>query len=180
MVSLRSQIAQKVLGYFLLHENAQLYVNELARRLEVDGGNLSRKLSELEGEGLLKSRVRGNERFYAVNPSYPLLQEYKKIILKTVGLEHLLRQALLRVRGIQAAYLFGSYAQNRMDASSDIDLLVVGAHSTIDLQRSIATVRKSVDREINLVSMSPEEYRGNKRKHPLLRSIRETERIRLR
>lgn len=172
MIGLRSKITQKVLGYFMLHEEAELYVNEMARRLDVDAGNLVRKLKSLEREGILKSRERGRERYYSPNKSYALYREYRRIILKTVGLEHLLKEALLQVRGIQAACLFGSYARNRMDPSSDIDLLLMGTHSTVDAQRKIASVKKSVDREINVVSMSPEEYRGGHGTHPLLKSIR--------
>lgn len=179
MISLRSKLTQKLLGYLMLHEEAELYVNEMARRLDVDPGNLIRKLKALEKEGLLKSRVRGKERYYSLNPSYPLFKEYKRIILKTVGLEHLLRETVRKVKGVQAAFLFGSYARNQMDSSSDIDLLLVGTHDIIDVQRKIAPVKKSVDREINVVSMGPEEYKGGRGSHLLLNSIRRTKCIQL-
>jgi predicted nucleotidyltransferase len=171
LISLRSKITQRVLGYFMLHETAQIYVNEMARRLDLDPGNLTRKLKELEEEGILKSDLRGKQRYYALNTTHPLFKEYKRIILKTVGLEHLLKEALLKVPGIQTACLFGSYARNRMDSASDIDLLIVGTHDTVEVQRKIASIQKSVDREINVVSMSPREYRNPKKKHPLLQAI---------
>lgn len=175
----RSKITQKVLSYLLLHEEAELYINEMARRLAVDAGNLIRKLRELEAEGILKSRQRGKERYYSLNAAYPLLQEYKRIILKTVGVEHLLRQALPKIQGIQTACLFGSYAQDRMGASSDIDLLLVGTHDTVDAQREIARVKRSVDRGINVISMSPQEYKAGQGKHPLLKAMRRARSIQL-
>lgn len=179
MFSLRSKITQRVLSHFMLHEGAELYVNEMARRLEVDAGNLLRKLKGLEAEGILKSRVRGKERYYSLNRVYPLLKEYRKIILKTVGLEHLLGEALREVEGIQTALLFGSYARDRMDASSDIDLLLVGMHNAVDAQRKVASVQRSVDREINVINMGPDEYRRGQGKHPLLKSIRSNPSIQL-
>lgn len=179
MISLRSQMTQKVLGYLMLHEYSELYVNEMARRLEVDPGNLIRKLKELEKEGLLKSRTRGKERYFSLNTSYALFKEYKKIILKTVGLEHLLKEAIRKVKGVQAAWLFGSYASDKMDASSDVDLLLVGTHDTVDAQRKIAPIQKSTDREINVVSMSPKEYQRGRGSHPLLQSIRKSRHIQL-
>ncbi|MBI3616403.1 MAG: nucleotidyltransferase domain-containing protein [Candidatus Omnitrophica bacterium] len=171
MVNLRSEIAQKVLGHFFLQESSQLYVNEMCRRFGVDRGNLIRKLKELEGEKILKSEWQGNQRYYRLNPSFPLLQEYKKIVLKTVGLEAFLREALGKVRGIRSAVLFGSYAGNRMNLSSDLDLLVVGDHSTVDLQRQVALLQRKIDREMNVVSLSPAEYEKKKRSDPLIRSI---------
>ena len=173
MISLRSQITQAVLGYFMLHESAELYINEMARRFSLDDGNLTRKLKELEEEGILRSESKGKERYYSLNPSFPLLKEYKKLILKTVGFEHLLKEALLEVQGIQHAILFGSYASDKMNASSDLDLLVIGKHDTIALQRKIAELQKTMGREINVISMSEEEYKRKRRTHPLLKSIRQ-------
>ena len=85
MLSLRSKIAQAVLGYFMLHEGTELYVHEMARRLSLNQGNLDRKLKQLEKEGILKSELRGKERYYSLNTSFPLLKEYKRIVLKTIG-----------------------------------------------------------------------------------------------
>jgi len=56
LISIKSKITKSVLSYFMLHEGAEMYVNELARRFNLDNGNLSRKLNDLEIEGLLKSR----------------------------------------------------------------------------------------------------------------------------
>ena len=177
MISLRSDITQKVLGYFMLHETANLYINEMARRLSVDDGNLTRKLKELEQEGIFKSELKGKERYYSLNRSFPLLKEYKKIILKTVGFEHTLKESLREVKGLKQAIIFGSYAENKMDASSDIDLLAVGDHDTIDLQRKVSALKKTLDREINIISMSESEYQRKKKVHPLLKSIQQKKKI---
>ena len=177
MLSLRSKITQKILGHFVLEEESEMYLNEMCRRFGVDRGNLVRKLRELEKEGVLRSDWKGNQRYYRLNPAFALLKEYKKIILKTVGFEHLLRQALRRIRGVKKAVLFGSYARDRMDPSSDLDLLVVGNHDTIDLQREIARLQKEVGREINVISMGSAEYERKGRGDPLLRSILQRERV---
>ena len=179
MISLKSKITQAALGYYMFHEQAELYVNEMARLLSLNQGNLDRKLKELEKEGLLKSEIRGRERYYSLNPTFPLLQEYKKIILKTVGFEQNLKHLLQDVKGLTHAYLFGSYAQNKMDLSSDIDLLVIGNHSSIDLQKKIAEIQKSMSREINIVNMSPREYEEKQKKDPFLKSILRKKKIQL-
>lgn len=176
MLNLASKIAQKVLSYFALHEGAELYVNEMARRLSVDQGNLDRKLKSLEKEGLLKSELKGRERYYSLNPSFPLLKEYKTIIKKTVGFEHLLRESLKEIKGLKAAWIFGSYAEDKMDSASDIDLLAIGHHDTIALQRKIAEIQKTMMREINVVSMTPDEYR-TKKNDPFFRTIEKGKKI---
>lgn len=179
MIGLKSTITQEVLAYYFLHEHASLYVNEIARRLGLDSGNLARKLVELEKEGLLHSEFRGRQRYYGLNSSFPFLNEYKKIVLKTVGFERTLREALKKVDNLREAYLFGSYAQNKLDASSDVDLLAIGNHKPLELQKVIAALQKKVDREINVITLTPEDYQKRRTKDPLMKSILQKTRIAL-
>jgi len=171
MLSLRSKISQKVLNYFMLQQGAERYVSDLARTIQVENGNLTRKLIELEKEGILKSHWQGNQRYYSLNNHFSLLKEYKSIVLKTLGLEQILKDSLSKISGIKKAIIFGSYAQDKMDSHSDIDLLVVGNHSTVGLQKAIADVQKTIQREINAVSMSLQEYAKKKGSDPFLKSI---------
>ena len=90
MISLRSQWTSKLLTYLFLHETESYYVNELARILGCDRGNLVRKLNELAKEGLLKSEFRGNQKYYSINKSFPLRKEYRAMLQKTFGLEEIL------------------------------------------------------------------------------------------
>lgn len=170
MISLRSKVTQSVLNYFFLNPSERRYVNELARLLSVDLKNLHLKLKELEREGLLKSEFIGKERHFSLQKSHPLLKEYRKIFLQTVGFEKRLRDTFHRLPGVEEAYLFGSYAKNRMDAASDIDLLVIGSHSSIALQKITSAFQKSSGREINAISMTRGEFL-KKRKSGFLKNI---------
>ncbi len=168
---LRSKITQAVLSYFFLQEDKAMYVNEIARRLNLNRGNLVRKLKELEVEGILRSKWQGNQLYYSLNSEFPLIKEYKNIICKTVGLEHILRERLKGLSEIKKVFIFGSYADDKMDISSDIDLLVVGDQDTIELHKMIAQVQKITDRAINTVSMSLEEFEKKKITEPFLKNI---------
>lgn len=172
MISLRSKITREILNYFYLHSQEELYVNELVRKFNADKRNLVKKLHELEAEGILKSRSRANIKLYSINRDYPLYKEYERIILKTVGLEKRVRDLLASVSGIEEGYIFGSYAEGKMEAHSDIDLLIVGEHSGLSLQRKLAQLQREMDREINVVNMNKSEYRKRlKHKDPFLTEI---------
>ncbi len=137
---------------------AKPYVNKLAVILDIDLRNLYRKLKELEKEGILKSTFEGRERYFSLNQSYPYLKEYRTIFLKTFGLERTLKEKLSHIKGVGSVYIFGSYAKNTMNVSSDIDLLVVGEHSIIELQREINSIQKAVNREINVINIGIQEF----------------------
>lgn len=180
MISLRSTITKKLLGYFFINPQDSLYVNELARKLKVDKRNLVKKIRELELEGVLESKARGNLKLYSIDRDYPLYEEYRKIFVKTIGIEQQLRQALSSVKGVKNAYLYGSYAQDKMDVHSDIDMLVIGSYDMVLLQRKINKLQKEYSREINIVHMGLREfYQRQKKKDPFLSAILTRKHIRL-
>ena len=164
MLLFKSKITQRVLNYYFVNSDKKHYINELARILKVDPKNLFRKLQELEEEGLLLSEVLGRQKYYFLNNSFYLLKEYKVIFNKTFGLEGLLQKIVSSNNDISEAYIFGSYAKNKMDSFSDIDVLLVGNFSSIEMTKKISQIEKTIGREINLLSFSSEEYSKRKNK----------------
>lgn len=172
MLLLSSNITKKLLNYYFLNPKESLFVNELSRKLDLDKRNLCKKLNELGKEGILISQYRGNQRFYSINEKYPLYNEYKKIVFKTIGIENKLKDILKHIHGIDAIYLYGSYVRDKMDAHSDIDLLVLGNHNILTLQRQINKLQKEIGREINVVNMDDKEFKNRKRKRdPFIQTI---------
>jgi predicted nucleotidyltransferase len=180
MISLRSKVAIKLLDYYFLNPEAQVYINELARILELDPKNTETKLKELEKEGLFKSEFRGKQRYFFLAKDNPVLEHYRQIFLKTHGIEKRLSDMINNIKGLKEAYLFGSYASNKMDSSSDIDLLAIGTHSVLELQRVIAKLQKDTGREFNVTNLSMKEFEAKKKnKDPFISSIFKTKIIRL-
>jgi len=180
MFTLNSKVTKKLLGYFYLHEHQSLYVNEMERQFGVDKRNLVKKLRELSAQGILVNEKKGKEIYYALNKKYPLFAEYRKIILKTYGIENDIKEILRRVKGIEEAYIFGSYAKNKMDAHSDIDVLVIGDADTLVLQKKVAALQSGLEREINLVNIDRNDL--NKRvagKDPFITEIMRGDKIKL-
>ena len=59
-----------------------------------------------------------------------------------------------------------------MDTHSDIDLLVIGNHKILPLQRQINKLQKEIDREINITHMDKREFLKRKREEdPFLKTI---------
>lgn len=179
MISLRSEVTQKVLNLLFLNPRETFFVNELERRLGVDKRNLVKKLRELESAGLLKSEMRGDLKLYRINAEFPLYQEYERIVLRTVGLEERLRQVIRSISGIKEAYIFGSYARDRLDVHSDLDLLVVGSHRIAHFQKKIMPLQREIGRDINAVHMNEAEFRTKRATDSFLISMFRGETIRL-
>lgn len=180
MISLRSKVAIKLLDYYFLNPDSQHYINELARILELDPKNTETKLKEFEKEGFFKSEFRGKERYFFLVKNNPVLEHYRQIFLKTHGIEKRLKDMISNIKGLKEVYIFGSYAANKMDSSSDIDILAIGSHSVLELQRLIAKIQKDTGREFNVANLSPKEFEAKKKdKDPFIKSVFDTKTIRL-
>lgn len=180
MISLRSKVTIKLLDYYFLNPDAQHYINEVARILELDPKNTETKLKEFEKEGLFKSEFRGKERYFFLAKDNPILEHYRQIFLKTHGIEKKLKDMLLLIKGLKEAYIFGSYASDKMNSSSDIDVLAIGSHSVLELQKVITKLQKDTGREFNVMNLNPKEFAvKRKNKDPFINGIFKTKIIRL-
>jgi predicted nucleotidyltransferase len=89
-------------------------------------GAVQRELTQLSAAGLLIVKRIGNQKHYQANPSAPVFEELRGLVLKTSGLVDVLRSALAPLAGqIHLAFVFGSVAKANDTVTSDIDLLVV-------------------------------------------------------
>lgn len=172
MINFKSEIVNKVLGYYFLNPSARHYVRELANLLKLDPGNLSRKMIELKNNGLFLETKEGKNCYFSLNQKFPLLNEYKNIYEAKFGVAESLKAVLLKVNNIHEAYIFGSYAKGNFEEVSDIDLLVVGENDHESLFKAINALEKRWQREINIIDFSPQEFADKlKKKDPFLENI---------
>jgi predicted nucleotidyltransferase/predicted transcriptional regulator with HTH domain len=180
MISLRSELRRKLLTYFYTNRSARVYVRQLASALSVDSTNLSRELARLEREGLLRSEIEGRQRYYSINSQYPYLKAVFSLLQGTIGIVPTLATALHRVEGIERAYLYGSFAKNEADASSDIDLLIVGDPDAIILAEEVSRLEKMLHREVGYTTLKPQELKRKLAAHdPFLTDVWQGKRIEL-
>jgi predicted nucleotidyltransferase len=163
MISLRSQITRKILDYFFVNPHAKHYINELAFILSTDPKNTYRKLKELETEGILSSEQMGKQRYFYINKRYPLLKELKRIFQASYGLKNEITKALKSIKGLREAYIFGSYAKENFSQESDIDILTIGSHQSLDATRALVGLQAKYKREFNIVDLTWPEFNKKKK-----------------
>jgi predicted nucleotidyltransferase len=164
MLSIKSDLKSKILNYYLLNEESKVYVNELARMISSDPKNVYRILIKLVADGLLLDEFKGRERYFYSNTKNPLYQHYRNIFLKTAGLESMLRNKFKAIDGVKEAYIFGSFAQNRSNAQSDIDVLLVGSQDSMTVQKFVYPLQKEIKREINVLNITQADLEEKKKK----------------
>jgi DNA-binding transcriptional ArsR family regulator len=118
---------RRVLGLLLLRPDEALHGREIARRTGLPAGTITRELSKLAEVGLLNREKRGNQQVYSANTGGPIFAELASILRKTSGVVDVLAQALAPTASqLRVAFVFGSVAQGRETAGSDIDVMLIG------------------------------------------------------
>lgn len=126
-----------------------LHVRELERRSGLAVGTVRQELDRLSKLGLIEARTDGNRRYYTAREDHPLYPEIHGLVLKTSGLANVFRNALRKEKRIRVAFVFGSIAQAREQAHSDIDLVVIGDIGLREVTKLLRGAADTVGREIN-------------------------------
>jgi len=145
----KSRLRQKILSYYFTNPFKRLYLRQAASILEEDPGNLSKEFSRLEKEGIFIAETQGNQKHFYLNKQYPLYDELKSILFKTIGVEGRLKGIIEKIKGVQLSFIYGSYAANKENALSDVDLLIVGGVDEDKLLKEIESAERVLGREIN-------------------------------
>ena len=150
---------QGILAATLLQPEKAWYVSELARRMGVPSSSLQRELRDLEQAGILKTHRQGRMAYYQANIESPVFPELRGLMVKTTGLVDVLADAVSPLtRKLRVVFVYGSIAAGHEDNSSDIDLLVVGNASPVDLAVPLRKARESLGRDVNPSIYTPTEF----------------------
>lgn len=146
---------RQVLSLLLLRPDESFYVREISRLTDVPAGSLHRELKALTESRLLVRSAAGNQVRYQASRDCPIYEELAAIFRKTAGLADVLRDLLSPLASkISLAFVFGSVAQGKAKATSDIDLLVVGSVSSPAVVEACHLGQERLGREVNPVAMS--------------------------
>jgi len=126
----------------------ELHVREIQRRSGLNDRTVRQELSKLARLDLVKGRKDSNRVYYKANKVNPLYSEIHNLVLKTVGLVDILRAALKEGQ-IQMAFIFGSFAEGKETADSDVDLFVIGDLGLRRVSSLLSGTWEKIGREIN-------------------------------
>lgn len=150
-----------VLSLLYTHPDESFYLRQIARVAGVGMGSIQRELKALAQAGIIQSSAKGKLVYYQANPRCPVYAELKGLIIKTAGIGDILRAALAPLSDrIQAAFVYGSFAQGKEHKGSDIDVCIVGKATFGDIVSVLSLAQQSLGREVNPTVYPPEEFRS--------------------
>jgi predicted nucleotidyltransferase len=171
------QVRAEVLRLLFADAGRELHLRDLTRQSGLGLGTVQGELEKLSAADLVTSRRDGNRRYYRANADHPLFPDLQQVVLKTSGLREVLAEALRGVKGIEAAFVFGSLAAGAGKGASDVDLFVIGDAGLRALAPVLRRATDSLGREINPVTMTAAEFRQRRGKDAFVRDVLRKEKL---
>lgn len=163
-----------IMRLFFLNPDAEFHINEIARRTSLSPSYVISELGVLQKIGLVIRKEQGNQVLHRANTKNIIYEDLKRIFIKYVLVDHIIAKELAASE-IRYALIYGSFAKGTERESSDVDLLVIGKISDDLLLSNIMKAQKGIDREINYILWTEDEFRHKSEERiPLLREISKT------
>ncbi|MDY7580084.1 nucleotidyltransferase domain-containing protein [Herbaspirillum sp. RTI4] len=158
--ALFTKTQQRVLAVLYGQSQRSFYANEIIGLASIGSGAVQRELARLEASALVTVRRVGNQKHYQANHEAPIFEELRSIVLKTFGVADVLRAALHSLWPlVDIAFVYGSLAKGTEHASSDVDLMVIGAvTSNAELLEALLPAQAQLGRVVNPTLYTPDEF----------------------
>jgi len=127
--------------HFLKGYNKEIYGRELVGKVKISQKNIALTLNELENEGVLSSKTKGNVKHYFLNKENPLIKKYLILFEIQNSIEFLKKNPKINhifekfVSIDNIICIFGSYAKGIQKKDSDLDLFIIGRFDEKEIKR---------------------------------------------
>lgn len=158
--ALFSDSQSRVFRWLFGQPEREFHMSELRRLTGLGSASLQRELNRLAEVGLVRSERVGNLRRFQANPQSPVFGELVGLTRKTLGVEPMLREALLPLsRNLKGAWVYGSVAKQTDSAQSDIDVMLVGKNLRLTkVLEVLVPLEAQLGRKINPTVYTPAEF----------------------
>ncbi len=159
--ALFSDSQSRVFRWLFGQPERAFHLSELRRLTGLGSASLQRELNRLSEAGLVRSDRVGNLRRFQANANSPVHAELIALTRKTLGVQPMLREALLPLAAdLQAAWIYGSVAKQTDTAQSDIDVMLVGKNLLLGkVLELLAPLEAQLGRKINPTCFTPAEFK---------------------
>ncbi|MEO8004638.1 MAG: nucleotidyltransferase domain-containing protein [Betaproteobacteria bacterium] len=151
---------QAVLALLFGQPDRPFYLRQISLAAGTGTSQVQKELDNLTRAGLILRSPVGNQVWFQANPQSPVFPELKSLVAKTFGIADVVRKAIEPFeRKITVAFIYGSVARGEHDASSDVDVIVVGSIAPSKLVPAQIELREILGRRVSFVVYDETEYR---------------------
>lgn len=144
-----SKTRSKLLLKFFLNSDTTAYLRGLEEEFGESTNSIRIELNRFEKAGFLQSHSQANKKVFQVNAKHPLFKDINSIVLKLVGLDHVVDYVLKHMGNLNKVYLVGSLSKGK--DSEKIEMVLVGDINEPFLKDLIKKAEKKINKTIHYI-----------------------------
>ena len=169
---LSSQVRAEIFRLLFNGNKTAIHLRDLQRRSQLSIGTIQKEITNLKNLDLVIPKRDGNRLYYTANFNHPLYKEICSLVEKTSGVPEKLKEILSSIKGIECAFIFGSFAKGAEKSHSDLDLMVIGDVGLRMLSSKLKSLTEQTEREINPHIYSVKSWKEKlKKKNHFIKSV---------
>ncbi|MDD5773162.1 MAG: hypothetical protein PHX78_06815 [bacterium] len=154
----KSKLREAILRLYFVEPDNEYYLRQLEKILKATVGNIRRELLNLKKAGIFLSHKKGRLDFYYLDKKYPLFNELKQIVNKTIGLVDEIKKEIAKIKGIETAFIYGPIAKGENNLKAEVFIFIIGQPDKKKISGSMRTLEKKLKRKINIYSINRKEF----------------------
>ncbi len=160
----RSRTRQRILALLFDRPERRTHLRGISRALGVSVGTTARELERLVDAGLVTRSTEGRQVYFQAAADSPLFDAVRTIVRRTVAAPDVLRRHLAGLRGIERAFIYGSYARGDETPASAIDLMIVGSPDVDELTDRVVVAEGELGRPVSYTILTERELERRRRR----------------
>lgn len=181
---LRSRIQGELLALLYLHPDEEYSLTEAAALIGASVRAVHYEASRLRAAGFISDRRRGNIRLVRAVTTSPVSRPLTDLLAVTYGPLPVLTDLLAEVEGVNAVFIYGSWAARYLGEAgrvpNDVDVLVIGTADRDELYEIAQAAERRLGRPVSIRRVSKESWEAPDPDDPFLASVRERPLVELR
>lgn len=146
----------KLLTKFFVNSQTTAYLRNLELEFGESTNAIRQELNRFEKAGLLSSKVSGNKKVFQANTRHPLFSEIHNILLKHVGIDHIIEEVINHIGNLYRVYVTGEFAQGK--TGKIIDIILIGNDLNLSfIAQLIQKAEIKTSLKIRYITISPDE-----------------------
>ena len=161
--------SMKLMQYFFDNPYEQIHLRGLSRETKISVYSTKKIVDALVDQKILIDDRLGNQRYIKPNMENQFFKQLKiAFSIKKIQDSKIIEYLEEKIPAISSIVLYGSTAKGKDDKKSDIDLIIIGQKTKLDVSK----FEKIIGKEINLLVMKWSDWRIHaKQDKPFYREI---------
>ena len=164
----------KLIRFLIKHKNWEFNITELSKDIEINKGNISNLVKELEKNNILIINKKGKILLFKLNENNFVKNILEPLFIKESSFFEYYTNKIKNIcktnKNIISVILYGSVASDKANLKSDIDILIITNNEKLDVKDKINKLSDEILINVDIIKIM-EFKKAYHEKEPLIKNI---------